>query len=464
MIARNYRFLTFLNVLLVHALEPLSHQVHAQVIKEYPSFTSNLGSLEVFNHGGFEASSTATKIAEPTPQLTVAEHSPPPSLAQQNDPAKKEIAMTDEELEFLLFGSINEVRLPETESEENVFIELAEPTKWLPSVSASVGFGFSDNPMYGPYVRESSTYMEFETESFLLRQANPDYLSYFYFYGEGKRFLEMENHKLSGILLLQGEHSYRSKNSQGTWGAKLRHTYYDQAFDFSDLGLPFSMQVQSNKSEIIPHIGYQFTPQIKLSAETAFGMDRYDNPSENNSDQKLQLNLTAKQSDQTTLHAKISHHTIRYDERKRKDGDGTNLPGGNLQTKKVGFSGAWKRQSENPWFDTIGAALKYSLLSDNAGAYYDYSKISTKLSHEIKGGKWKSVTELGWANYLYDIREVSPRYQFERQSYGIDLLLTRKISSDWEAYFKWLYEEDQSNARDYEYYTNFWALGIKWEN
>ncbi|MBT7650974.1 MAG: hypothetical protein HN553_08370, partial [Opitutae bacterium] len=112
----------------------------------------------------------------------------------------------------------------------------------------------------------------------------------------------------------------------------------------------------------------------------------------------------------------------------------------------------------------VGAELKYSQLSDNAGAYYDYSKISAKLSHEIKGEKWKSVTELGWANYLYDIRPVSPGAQFEKQSYGVDLLVTRKISSDWETYFKWRYEEDQSNARDYEYYTNFWALGVKWEN
>jgi dihydroneopterin aldolase len=306
--------------------------------------------------------------------------------------------------------------------------------------------------------------MEFEAESFLLRQADPDYLSYFYFYGEGKRFLEVDQHKLSGILLVQGEHSYRPKNSPGSGGLKLRHTYYDQAFDFSDLGLPFSMQVQSNKSEIIPHFGFQLTPKIKLSAETAFGIDRYDNPSENNSDQKIQVNLTAKQSEQTTLHAKIFHHSIRYDERKKKDGDGTNLLEGNLQTKKIGISGSWEKQSKNPWLDTLGAELKYSQLSDNAGAYYDYSKISAKLSHEIKGKKWKSVTGLGWANYLYDIRTVSPGAQFERQSYGVDLLVTRKISAEWETYLKWQYEEDQSNARDYEYYTNFWALGVKWEN
>jgi dihydroneopterin aldolase len=318
--------------------------------------------------------------------------------------------------------------------------------------------------MYGPYVRESSTYIELETESFFLKQSNPDYLSYFYFYGEGKRYLEVNDHKLSGVLLVQGEHSYRPKNSSGSGGVKLRHTYYDQAFDFSDLGLPFSMQVQSNKSEIIPHFSYQLTSKVKLSAETAFGIDRYDNPSENNSDQKIHLDLTAKQSEQTTLHAKIFHHTIRYVERKKKDGDGTNFSEGNLKTKKLGISGSWEKQSKNPWLATIGVELKYSQLSDNAGAYYDYSKSSAKLSHQIKGEKWKSLTELGWANYLYDTRTISQDIHFERQSYGIDLLVTRKISSDWEAYLKWRYEEDQSNSRDYEYYTNFWALGIKWEN
>ncbi|MDA8824126.1 hypothetical protein N9N41_06470 [Opitutales bacterium] len=464
MITESYRFLTLLGVLLVHAVLVLSHQAHAQGIKKNHSFISNLGNLEVFNQGGSEESPTASKIVESAPVETVTNPSTLPSPPSQNAPAKKENVMTDEELEFLLFGSIDEVGLPQTESEENDFIELAESKSWLPSVSASVGFGVSDNPMYGPYIRESSTYMEFETESFLLRQANPDYLSYFYFYGEGKRFLEVDEHKLSGILLVQGEHSYRPKNSPGSGGLKLRHTYYDQAFDFSDLGLPFSMQVQSNKSEIIPHFGYQLTPKIKLSAETAFGVDRYDNPSENNSDQKIQVDLTAKQSEQNTLHAKIFHHTIRYVERKKKDGDGTNLSDGNLRTKKIGISGSWEKQTKNPWLDTVGAELKYSQLSDNAGAYYDYSKISAKLSHEIKGEKWKSVTELGWANYLYDIRPVSPGAQFEKQSYGVDLLVTRKISSDWETYFKWRYEEDQSNARDYEYYTNFWALGVKWEN
>ena len=464
MITGDYRILTLLSILFVHALFVLSHQAHAQGIKKTHSFTSNLGNLEIFNQGGPEESSTASKIGEAATKDAVATSFSLPSPPSQNIPAKKESEITDEELEFLLFGSLDQAGIKEAELEENDFIELAESQSWLPSISASVGFGFSDNPMYGPYIRESSTYMEFETESFLLRQANPDYLTYFYFYGEGKRFLELYDPKLSGILLLQIEHTYKPKTSPVSGGFKLRHTYYDQAFDFSDLGLPFFMQVQSNKSEIIPHFGYQLTSKTKLSAEIAFGVDRYDNPSENNSGHKSQVNIASKQSEHTTLYAKIFHHTIRYVERKRKDGDGTNLSTGNLKTKKTGVSGSWEKQSRNSWLDTIGIELNYSQLSDNAGAYYDYRKFSAKLSHEIKGEKWKSVSELGWANYLYDTRSVSPSVKFERQSYAIDFLVTRKISSDWETYFKWRYEEDQSNERDYEYYTNFWALGVKWEN
>ena len=170
--------------MLAHALVLLPHQAHNQVKIKNPTFISNLGSLEVFSHGGTEENSTASKIAEPVSKQAVAIPPSRPSPSSQNAQAKKVSVMTDEELEFLLFGSIDEVGLPETESEKNDFIELAESKSWLPSVSASVGFGVSDNPMYGPYIRESSAYMEFETESFLLRQANPDYLSYFYFYGE----------------------------------------------------------------------------------------------------------------------------------------------------------------------------------------------------------------------------------------------------------------------------------------
>ena len=104
----------------------LSHQAHAQGIKKNRSFISNLGNLEVFNQGGSEESPNASKIAEPASKEAVATPSSHPSPPSQDALTKKESVMSDEELEFLLFGSINEVGLPETESEENDFIELAD--------------------------------------------------------------------------------------------------------------------------------------------------------------------------------------------------------------------------------------------------------------------------------------------------------------------------------------------------
>lgn len=462
MIKGNHRFFILLFISLLELTGTVLPKLVGQETEKIFKYSSNLGNLKVLSpKSSKHYPETVNENETHTPK---AENLKSSDFAPSKEKVKteKEELITDEELELLLFGSIEE------DESENKEVEKKNPetitaSKLVSSVSTAFGFGFSDNPMYGPYIRDPSSYIEFETESFLLRQADPQFLSYLYFYGAGKRFLEIEKHKLSGILLLQGEHTYKPENSPGSGGVKLRHTYYDQAFDFSDLGLPFSMQVQSNKSEIIPHFGYQLNSKTKLSAETAFGVDQYDNPSENNSGQKFQVNLASKQSKYTTFLAKIFHHTIRYVERKKKDKDGTNLSFGNLQTKKTGFSGTWKRYSENPWLDTLGAELKYSELSDNAGAYYDYSKISAKLSHEIKKDKWKVNTELNWANYTYDVRSVSNGSLFERESYGIDLQLTRKISSDWETYLKWSYEEDQSNARDYEYYANFWALGVKWE-
>ena len=77
---------------------------------------------------------------------------------------------------------------------------------------------------------------------------------------------------------------------------------------------------------------------------------------------------------------------------------------------------------------------------------------------------WHIETTLGWTDYQYDLRQTATEGTFERQSKSMDLLITRKLNSNWESYFKWRYEEDLSNSRDYEYYSNFWSLGVNWEH
>lgn len=365
------------------------------------------------------------------------------------------IPLSDEELSQLLFGDLSEMPTEE--------ITISETKVWLHSISASMGLGYSDNPMFGPYTRKSSGFVELGTESFVLRQGNPDYLSYLYFYGEGKRFFDLPEGKLSGLLLVQAEHSYKPKSSNFSFGVKGRHIYFDQAFDFSDLGLPFSMQVQSNKSELIPHIGYRISPKTKLAIEWTQGIDRYDNPSENYRDQKFQGAIESKINDKYTWKGKAFYHVLEYDQRERKDEDGNRLDG-TLDTSKIGGSIGLERESELPWMSSIGLRVRYEQLSDNAGAYYDYRKTGAKISHEMKVGEWSSSVELGLTDYQYQVRKVSSGITLDRQSYTVDLQLNRQITPTWKSYLKWGHEHDRSNSPDYQYYSNFWSLGLAWEN
>ena len=66
---------------------------------------------------------------------------------------KNQTLISDKELEFLLFGSITENTIKDYDESEHEAKEKIKLNNWLPSVSASFGYGFSDNPMYGPYLR-----------------------------------------------------------------------------------------------------------------------------------------------------------------------------------------------------------------------------------------------------------------------------------------------------------------------
>ena len=192
---------------------------------------------------------------------------------------------SEDELKEMLFGE------DAIEEEPQPVEELPDRKKWIPSFSYKLGFGYSDNPMYGPYVREESGYLEMESELFVLRQGSRNFLTYLYLFGDGKWFEGLPEYDLSGILMAQAEHTYVTDDSAKSFGLRLRHTYNDQAFDFSDLGLPYSMQVQSNKSEVIPHLSHRFSEKITAKIEVSAGSERFDDPSENNSDQQLRVAL-----------------------------------------------------------------------------------------------------------------------------------------------------------------------------
>ena len=74
-----------------------------------------------------------------------------------------EDGLSEEEIRQMLFGE-------DTFEEEEAVEESSEKKQWVPSLSYKLGFGYSDNPMYGPYVREESGYAEMESEVFEMRK------------------------------------------------------------------------------------------------------------------------------------------------------------------------------------------------------------------------------------------------------------------------------------------------------
>ena len=373
------------------------------------------------------------------------------------NPEVTENEISEEEIKDMLFGE-------DTVSKEPQQVEESpEKKKWIPSFSAKLGLGYSDNPMYGPYVRDESGYLEMETELFLLRQGSPNYLTYLYLFGEGKRFDALPEYDLSGILLAQAEHTYVTDDSSNSFGLRLRHTYYDQAFDFSDLGLPYSMQVQSNKSEVIPHLSHRFSDKITGKLEISCGSERFDDPSENNSDQQIRVALDWRLTDKLNLEAKLAGRSVNYEAREKREADGSLVPDGNLKTDKIGFALTLEREFPSSWFNKIEWEVKIDQLEDNAGGYYDYEKLGSTLSHSAKWEKWLLKTELGWTQFRYDQRTLLNGEKFSRQGFATQLMLTRKMNENWSAYLKWNREEDLSNSRDYEYFSNFYSIGISWE-
>ena len=398
----------------------------------------------------FHAEATTGGAASPEGQEGVSSQLP-------EDLPDVEDEFSEDELKEMLFGE------DAIEEDPQPVEELPDSKKWIPSFSYNLGFGYSDNPMYGPYVREESGYLEMESELFVLRQGSSNALTYLYLFGDGKWFGGLPEYDLTGILMAQAEHTYITDDSANSFGLRLRHTYYDQAFDFSDLGLPYSMQVQSNKSEVIPHLSHRFSEKITAKIEVSAGSERFDDPSENNSDQQIRVALDWQATEKLNVEAKVSGRAVDYKGRERRNADGALLPDGKLETEKLGLAFSIERKFSPSWLNKIGINLKVDKLEDNAGGYYDYERLGAGLSYSAKWEKWLLEVDLGWNQFRYDQRTVSSGERFERQGFTNQLMLTRVINENWNAYLKWNREEDQSNSRDYEYFSNFYSIGVSWE-
>lgn len=369
------------------------------------------------------------------------------------NPTTQESEISDDEIRKLLFGE---------ESNWYQFIEEEKLPLWIPSYSGKIGLGYSDNPKYGSQIREDSTYWELESEFFLLSQGKPNSMTYFYLFGEGKRFTNLPEHHLSGILLAQAEHTYNSVQLGMDLGIRLRHTYFDQVFDLSDLGLPYSLHIRSNKSEFIPHFSKELTNQISLHMQTSMGKEVYQKEAENNQENRASLKLEWRDHKSISFYGGLYGSLKNYKHRTLRNDQGISQVDKILDTSKYGITVAMEGNWDSKPLEEIKLELKYEELTDNGGGYYNYDKYIFRTSTLLSWQDWNLGLDLSLSNALYPRRSSDQGDRFEKMSFANGIELAHLLTEDWSVYLKWNREEDISNEQSFEYFSNFFSLGARW--
>jgi hypothetical protein len=152
----------------------------------------------------------------------------------------------------------------------------------------------------------------------------------------------------------------------------------------------------------------------------------------------------------------------KYQERSKRDWNGNNMEG-ILTTEKVNLALTFEKDLEQESVRNSKAKLLWTNLQDDGGGYYDYEKLSLSLRQEFKVSTYEIEIALGGAQTKYDRRLTDAGEIFKRDSLTSGLSITRNISENIDGYFRWSREEDFSNARVYEYSSNFWSIGVAWE-
>jgi hypothetical protein len=152
----------------------------------------------------------------------------------------------------------------------------------------------------------------------------------------------------------------------------------------------------------------------------------------------------------------------KYQERSKRDWNGNNMEG-ILKTQKVNLALTFAKDLKQESVSNSKAKLLWTNLQDDGGGYYDYEKLSLSLQQEFKVSTYEIELALGAAKTKYDRRLTDTGEIFTRESITSGVSITRSISENIDGYFRWSREEDFSNARDYEYSSNFWSIGVAWE-
>ena len=258
------------------------------------------------------------------------------------------------------------------------------------------------------------------------------------------------------------EHAYTPLKSLYTYGLRVRHIYYDQGFDFSELGLPYTMNVRSNKTEWIPYLSKVFSEQWSASIQFIKGFEDFKVIADDNQDAAVQISIRGTPN-LLEWELEGQYSKKQYRERPKRDGDGNQLSTDAMQTEKVEISYELQKDFSHSLWKNSSAKLKWTQLKDDAGGYYDFEKIGFRLEQELQVSFFRTNASIIGSETVYKHRRVDSGERFKRQSLSYSTSATFPFNEKTDFYFRWEREEDFSNARDYEYYTNFWSLGVQWE-
>ena len=372
----------------------------------------------------------------------------------QKEKTDSDLSRSDEEIEELLFGDLINWKTDEP--------EIQEVSNWMNFYLLELGIGHSDNPLYAAYTPETSGYAEITAESFFIHQSNPSRKALLYFYGEGKKFTELDEEDSSGLLLALLDYTYQLEASPLSFGQKLQHTYYNQAMDFSDLGTPNRTKITSNKSQSSTRMIWEDENQVKAVWEIGLGKSNLEEFADRGSEFSLGFTLGKKGNRWMDWEGKYFRKATDFKDRTARDGSGKEVDG-KVKIQETGASLTLMPKFENRF--SLGTKVKagFTRARNGDGGYYDFNRWKISLSKELEIDPWESSFSLGYKSTDYLERLTDKNEKFQKNGWNLDLRISRLINSHWKTFVKWTGEEERPNDPDYSYQSNFWSWGLSWE-
>jgi hypothetical protein len=428
--------------------------------RSFDSFHSNLGEIRTLDHirppSQVQLALNPMSRKVPTPLLE-----PEKPVEQeieyqesQEDEIESTPPLSDEEIDELLFGDLKDWEADEP--------KIDEVSNWMHFYLLELGIGHADNPLYAAHTPQASDYAEITAESFFIHQSETSRKALLYFYGEGKKFTELDEEDSSGLFLALLDYTYHPDASPLSFGQKLQHTYNNQGMDFSDFGESNRTKITSNKSQASTRIIWENENQMKAAMEISLGKSQLDEFLDRSSEFSLGFTLGKKGNRWMDWEGKYVHKATDFKDRWAKDESGTEIDG-KVKVHESEASLALQPKFENRFSQATKIKTGFTRARNEDGGYYDFNRWKISLSKELQIDPWESTFSLGYKSTDYLERLTDKNEKFQKNGWNIDLRISRLISSNWKTFVKWAGEDERSNDPDFSYQSNFWSWGLSWE-